>query len=218
MLKIKNEKQLLNILKIISEESVKKSRNILKEEKDSAQDRYMSSLSKSENMYGVSLTEQEEEAEEDAGEKKPNDTDDSKTEEEVLGDPEEFGVSFDSVIKDINTLRSGRSTKDKEIKEELLEYYDRLDEDERVILHIFLRELSKILRGAIDGSEALDPSDAPIYADIILGKEGEKSQQKTEKPTVQQSPEENDAPPIKVNESQNLQEVRKRFKRLLKRY
>ena len=218
MLKIKNEKQLLNILKIISEESVKKSRNILKEEKDSAQDRYMSSLSKSENMYGVSLTEQEEEAEEDAGEKKPNDTDDSKTEEEVLGDPEEFGVSFDSVIKDINTLRSGRSTKDKEIKEELLEYYDRLDEDERVILHIFLRELSKILRGAIDGSEALDPSDAPIYADIILGKEGEKSQQKTEKPTVQQPPEENDAPPIKVNESQNLQEVRKRFKRLLKRY
>ena len=132
----------------------------------------MSSLSKSENMYGVSLTEQEEEeAEEDAGEKKPSNTDDSKTEEEeVLGDPEEFGVSFDSVIKDINTLRSGRSTKDKEIKEELLEYYDRLDEDERVILHIFLRELSKILRGAIDGSEALDPSDAPIYADIILGK------------------------------------------------
>ena len=33
MLKIKNEKQLLNILKIISEESVKKSRNILKRRK-----------------------------------------------------------------------------------------------------------------------------------------------------------------------------------------
>ena len=46
MLKIKNEKQLLDILKIISEESVKKSRNILKEEKDSAIDRDWETLIK----------------------------------------------------------------------------------------------------------------------------------------------------------------------------
>ena len=223
MLKVKNEKHLLEILKIISEESVKKSKNILKEEKDSAQDRYMSSLSKSENMYGVSLTEQEdEEADQPKSDDQGDDETNSKTpdsEEETLGDPEEFGSSFDSVIKNINSLRAGRSTKDKEIKEELLEYYDRLDEDERKILHLFLRELSKILRGAIDGSEALDPSDAPLYADIILGKGREDKANDQEIPLQRQaSPEENDAPPIKVNENQNLQEVRKKFKRLLKRY
>lgn len=220
MLKVKNEKHLLEILKIISEESVKKSKNILKEAKDSAQDRYMSSLSKSENMYGVSLTEQEEEADDEENKDAvPAEPEGEEESEEVLGDPEEFGSSFDSVIKNINSLRAGRSTKDKEIKEELLEYYDRLDEDERKILHLFLRELSKILRGAIDGSEALDPSDAPLYADIILGK-GEDTGSEDVKMDSQNTtaPEENDAPPIKVNENQNLYEVRKKFKRLLKRY
>ena len=220
MLKVKNEKHLLEILKIISEESVKKSKNILKEAKDSAQDRYMSSLSKSENMYGVSLTEQEEEADDEENKDAvPAEPEGGEESEEVLGDPEEFGSSFDSVIKNINSLRAGRSTKDKEIKEELLEYYDRLDEDERKILHLFLRELSKILRGAIDGSEALDPSDAPLYADIILGK-GEDTGSEDAKMSSQSTvdPEENDAPPIKVNENQNLYEVRKKFKRLLKRY
>ena len=221
MLKVNSESELLNILKIISEESVRKSRRMLKEEADPAQKNYIDGLSKSESNYGVSLSEQEED------EEKPEETPEQEEEqqsgeEDALGDTDEFGVSFDSVLKDINTLRSGRSTKDKEIKEELLEYYDRLDEDERIILHIFLRELSKILRGAIDGSEALDPSDAPLYADIVLGKDkGEEEPQKSEPRKVSKSGEEDVTPPtsnpIQVNEVQNLQEVRKKFRRLLKR-
>ena len=224
MLKANSESELLNILKIISEESVRKSRRMLKEEADPAQKNYIDGLSKSESNYGVSLSEQEED------EEKPEETPEQEEEqqsgeEDALGDTDEFGVSFDSVLKDINTLRSGRSTKDKEIKEELLEYYDRLDEDERIILHIFLRELSKILRGAIDGSEALDPSDAPLYADIVLGKEkedkGKKEPQKSKPAKASKTGEEDVTPPtsnpIQVNEVQNLQEVRKKFRRLLKR-
>jgi len=226
MLKANSESELLKILKIISEESVRKTRIMLKEDADPIHKKYMDGIKQSESSYGVSLSEQEEAEEEVEQEAEQEaEQEDAPKEEDALGDPEEFAVSFDSVLKDINTLRSGRSTKDKEIKEELLEYYDRLDEDERVVLHIFLRELSKILRGAIDGSEALDPSDAPLYADIILGKEkeeqpsGKRQKSQTKKPAA--TGEEDITPPastpIKVNETQNLQEVRKKFRRLLKR-
>ena len=207
MFKINSEVELLNLLKVVSEEAVKKSRKTLRESVDAAQERYMSSLRASENVYGVGLSEQEEVAAE---------------EEPETVDPETLGVSFDSVVKDINTLRSGRSTKDKEIKDELLGYYDRLDDDERKILHLFLGEISKILQGAIEAAEAQDPSEPPFNAEITFGEEGEEAD--TGSPdqgsgTGDETGEgEDSSPPIRVNERQDLNEIRKRVKRLMKRF
>ena len=181
MFRINSESELLQLLKVVSEEAVKKSKKTLNEAVDTAQERYMTTLKASEQTYGVSLSEQEgEPPEEEAAEETPEDTEEPPEEEteappetEAAIDPETLGVSFDSVVKDINTLRAGRSTKDKEIKEELLGYYDRLDEDERKILHLFLSEISKILQGAIDASDAQDPSEPPFNAEITFGEEGE---------------------------------------------
>lgn len=226
MIKVNNEKDFLNILKIISEESVKKAKSTLRENKDEAQSNYLNMLRKEESFYNVSLDEKEKNDAEDIDEEEDQASDEEEVEDGI--DAEVFGVSFDSVIKDINTLRAGRSTKDKEIKDELLTYYDRLDEDERKILHLFLRELSKILQGALEGEDAIDPSDAPLYADIIMqnqaDKEASKQQRKSakrnqEKPARNRSSDvEDSAPPIKVNEQQNLSEIRKRIKNLMKRY
>tara|TARA_Y100000992_G_scaffold300394_1_gene268973 strand:- start:4105 stop:4803 length:699 start_codon:yes stop_codon:yes gene_type:complete len=232
MIKINNEKDLLSILKIISEESVKKAKRSLNENTDAAQENYLKMMQREESFYGVDLNEKDKKEKSEVDEE---DEADVKGEEEVeddeLGedelDPEVFGVSFDSVLKDINTLRAGRSTKDKEIKEELLTYYDRLDEDERKILHLFLRELSKILQGALDGEDAIDPSDAPLYADIIMqgGDEGEeeaKPARKKRRRQVSTGPVsdeiEDTSPPIKVNEHQDLNEIRRRVKNLMKRF
>ena len=139
MFKINSERELLRLLKVVSEEAVKKSKKTLNETVDTAQERYMTTLKASEQTYGVALSEQEEEPDApDEEEAEATVEEEPKEAEEI--NPETLGVSFDSVIKDINTLRSGRSTKDKEIKEELLGYYDKLDEDERKILHLFLSE------------------------------------------------------------------------------
>lgn len=226
MIKVNNEKDFLNILKIISEESVKKAKSTLRENKDEAQSNYLNMLRKEESFYNVSLDEKEKKDAEDIDEEEDQVSDEKEVEDGV--DAEVFGVSFDSVLKDINTLRAGRSTKDKEIKDELLTYYDRLDEDERKILHLFLRELSKILQGALEGEDAIDPSDAPLYADIIMqnqpGKETSKQQRKSPKRNrvapekTKTSGVEDSAPPIKVNEQQSLSEIRKRIKNLMKRY
>ncbi len=222
MFKINTEKELLGLLKVISEEAVKKSKNMLNETVDTAQERYATSLKSSEGLYGVSLSEQEEAEESDVVSKEKDITEPPEsTEESEAADPEEFGVSFDSVIKDINNLRSGRSTKDKEIKDELLGYYDKLDEEERKILHLFLRELSNILKGALAAEDAVDPSDPPFNAEVTFGNnpEGNKTQDDAQDTTdTAENPGEDSSPPIKVNETQDLNEIRKKVSRLMKRY
>lgn len=222
MFKINTEKELLGLLKVISEEAVKKSKNMLNEAVDTAQERYATSLKSSEGLYGVSLSEQEEAEESDVVSKEKDITEPPEsTEESEAADPEEFGVSFDSVIKDINNLRSGRSTKDKEIKDELLGYYDKLDEEERKILHLFLRELSNILKGALAAEDAVDPSDPPFNAEVTFGNnpEGNKTQDDAQDTTdTAENPGEDSSPPIKVNETQDLNEIRKKVSRLMKRY
>jgi len=226
MFKINSEEELLNLLKIVSVEAVKKSQQSLNESSDNAQERYLTQLKASENKYSVGLTEQEEtEVEEEEVEEEESTATTAlpdETEARKVIDPETLGVSFDSVVKDINTLRSGRSTKDKEIKEQLLGYYDMLDEDERKILHLFLGEISKILQGALDAVDAQDPSKPPFNAEITFGddkpsKEAAAEQQSTNKPN-QSAPAEDNNPPIKVNERQELNEISKKIKRLMKRY
>lgn len=227
MFKATNEKELLNILKIIAEESVSKAKKTLNESKDSAQERYKSHFKSDESMYNVKLKEEDDVQENPPEEEVDTGEEDETSEVDLDLDPEAFGESFDGVIKDLNTLRSGKSTKNKEIKEELMSYYERLDEEERKILHLFLRELSDILTGAIDGDEAQDPSDPPFNIDVIIDTgDGDKQQKKTsskkeKRPRVKvqsDSGSEDISPPIKVNESQDLNEIRKRVKRLMKRY
>ena len=197
MLKVKNEKELISLLRVFAEESVIKAKKVLREDNDHAQESYLNSLKQDEKLYNVSLSEQEDEA----------------------VTPEKLGVSFDSVLKDINTLRAGRSTKDKEIKEELLEYYDRLDEDERQILQLFLHELSRILQGALTGDAAIEPSDAPYNFDIERASpDDNKVKVSNETESGGAASEEDSSPPIKVNESQDLHEIRNKIKNLMKRF
>ena len=229
MFKIDNEKDLINVLKIFAEESVSKAKKTLNESIDNAQEKYIQGLTRDEGIYNVNLSEQENEEEQDETDSTQDEEETEDAEKEVENkevDPEEFGVSFDSVLKDINNLRAGRSTKDKEIKDELLGYYDKLDESERKVLHLFLRALSKILQGAVSASDAIDPSDEPFNFDIIAPEDKHEKQknaqsteddsQNTEKLRNRNTAEDN-TPPIRVNESQNLNEIRNKIKKLMKR-
>ena len=222
MFKINSEKELLNLLKVVSQEAVKKSRSVLNETVDKAQERYATSLKASESLYGVNLSEQEEAeqsaTEDEEGEEAGSTEQVDDTAESEAANPEEFGVSFDSVIKDINNLRSGRSTKDKEIKDELLGYYDKLDEGERKILHLFLRELSNILKGALAADDAIDPSDPPYNAEITFGNDSDETDAPEKSDAGEEESGEDSSPPIKVNEAQDLNEIRKKVSRLMKRY
>ena len=224
MIHAKNEKQLLDILKIVSEEAVKHAKKkVLRESQDPALEMYKKALEYDMNKYGTNLSEQEEAEEETEGEEtakvsEPEEV--QKPEHEEL-DPSEMGKNFDDVVKDINTLRSGKSTKNDEVKKDLIGYFDRLSEDERRVLHLFMKEVGGILKGAIDGDEAQDPSSPPFNMSISSDEREEVKDDAEEKPEVQpkrqSSGAEDTSPPIRVNENQDLTEIRKTFKRLIKR-
>ena len=233
MIEINNENELIRILKLISEEAVK-----LSEEKheDPYLKDYNKKVKKDESIYG-SLSEQEDAAEEppfeitdeeeaEAEEKPAEEADDA--EKEPAPEAQNFGVSFDSVITAINTLRAGRSLKDSSIKDQTSAYYDRLSDPERQVLLLFLRELSKILAGTVDGSDAIDPSDTPFNITIDSQQatdteetptEGEAEAEEAgadeaEDETIE---DEDTSPPIRVDEAQDTRSIRRKIKRLMLR-
>lgn len=245
MFKINTEKELLALLKVVSEEAVKKSKRNLKESSDPYAERFGSELDNElKTLYEQEEEEVEQEeapAEEDVEEKEAPAEEEVDTAEEPVEDEDlpaaekalslddgEISHSFDSVVTAINTLRAGRSLRDKEIKTELNGYYDRLDENEREILFLFLKELSKILTGAIDGDEAQDPSDPKHYFDISKRSEEEpEASPESDEGEVAAEPEavkamstgdeeEDTSPPIKVNESQDLSSLREKVRRLMR--
>jgi len=243
MFKINTEKELLALLKVVSEEAVKKSKRNLKESSDPYAERFSSNL---DNEIKALYEQEEEEVEDEAPAAEEAEEEEVPAEEEVAEEEEpvededlpaaekalslddgEISHSFDSVVTAINTLRAGRSLRDKEIKTELNGYYDRLDENEREILFLFLKELSKILTGAIDGDEAQDPSDPKHYFDISKrneeepeaspeSDEGEVSAEPEAVKAMSTGDEEDTSPPIKVNESQDLTALRAKVRRLMR--
>jgi hypothetical protein len=244
MLNLKTEKELIQFLKIVSEEAVMESKRRINEEIDP----YVNSFKR--NMENDGLLEQESEEEEEEEEEAEETKDENPPEEPEseeksnpakekalsLGDYDDgIGSSFESVMTAINTLRAGRSLKDKEIKTELNDYYDRLNDNERSILLLFLKELSKILTGAIDGEDAQDPGDPKTYFDITKrdqeeardkaknkntdAEQAEDSAAQSSQQVKQSAPsqgEEDTSPPIKVNESQDYSQIRLKIRKLMR--
>lgn len=241
MLKIRNKKELDRFLKIVSEEAVKESKRVLKEKNDRYADNFQRNLdTELSNIYEEDKEDIEDKKPADDEEKKDNiapdkpagDDDDSSINknpaaEKALksgGYDSDFSASFDSIVSSLNTLRAGRSLKDKEINTELRDYYDRLNDNESAVLLLYLKELSKILTGALEGEDAQDPSAPATYFNITKREKEQKldtDQNKATTDTPKQSmasqgDEEDTTPPIKVNESQDISLLRKKINTIIR--
>lgn len=217
MLRVKNEKDLLNILRVISSEAVGLSKKkFMNENADPTLDRYQKQLQQDEKMFGP-LDEQEKEEPEEEAEEKPA----AEPPKPAKPDSSSVGASFDSVVSAINNLRSGKSLRDSSIKSQAQVYYDKLSDDERTTLLVFLKALSDIIAGQVTGQEAKDPSDPPTSLNITSDKEEDEPEEETEEPPAEsEAPAEegeDTSPPIKVNESQDLTLLRKKVRRMMLR-
>lgn len=240
MIRAKNEKDLMNILRLISSEAVSLSKK-MNENKDPSLKKFMSQYKKDESLYG-SLSEQEEEEPEEAemtddppAEEPPSEEPPEEPEVQQSDDEGEVGASFDSVVQAVNNLRAGKSLRDSSIKQQAQDYYDKLSDDERTTLLVFLKAMSDIIAGQVDGIDAQDPSDPPVS--IKIGGESEDSQEDMTEPEEEpeapdaetqedelsadeageEPPEEDTTPPIKVNESQDIEMLRKKVRRMMLR-
>jgi len=225
MIKAKNEQDLLNILRIISSEAVGLSRKI-NENADPTAKKFKLQYKKDESMYG-SLSEQEDEESAEEPAEQPGE---APEEPESSSDSGAVGASFDSVVQAVNNLRAGKSLRDSSIKQQAQVYYDKLTEDERTTLLVFLDALSNIIAGQVDGKDAQDPSDPPSSIKITSGEESVETSQdsqpseedeETKEDTTEDSPEETSeedtTPPIKVNESQDILNLRRKVRRVMLR-
>jgi hypothetical protein len=213
---IKSEKDLRSFLRLVSEEAYKKS---IKEANDPFVSKYSQAYKQDETRYGSLDEVEEDEAgieDQDVAEEEPVDT-------EANLDSEVTPVSFDSIKKAIKVLRSGKSVDSETVDDGLNVYYDRLDEEERLVLFTFLDELSKIMNLSIDGSEAQDPGDPPLNIDFVTGEQeadagAEKAAADVEEDLPDEEPEDEEedvSPPIEVNESQNKAMLRRKIRYLM---
>ena len=233
MFTVKNEKELASLLKVITEEAVSFSKKKLNEAADPYQDAY----AKKRGEEQKSLFEAEDEEAEEAPAPAEAEAQSEPAEEEAQDDqatepaPSSLGSSLDTLMQSINSVRAGKSLKDSSIASQLQVYYDRLAEEERNVFALFMRELAKILSGAVDGTSAADPSDPPpqgLDVDIVAkGKEApeapepepEQAAQPEEAPAAEEeqedpADEEDTSPPIRVNESQDYEYLRKKINKI----
>lgn len=71
----------------------------------------------------------------------------------------EGNVNVDQVIEKLNTIRSGKSFKDDQIRASLEQYFKSLKSPERVALLAFLKGIAQIVTGEVVGDKAVEPSD-----------------------------------------------------------
>ena len=189
--------------------------SVLQEEKhvDLKAEKYMSQLEADKKSYNIQDVKMNKENTDEAEEFKEDEVEEEEVEVEEEPKPSKITPTLDSLIRNINDLRSGESLKRAEIRDEVGDYFDSLSQEEQEVLVLFLRELAAVVTKAKPGSEAQDPSEEP--AKIVIKKtkkELSKEVQPTKKTPSTGDSIEDDSAPIKVNESQDMSDLRKRFK------
>jgi len=117
-------------------------------------------------------------------------------------------INLTRIIDKLNSLRAGKSLKDKEIKTGLNDYFTKLNGNERIALYAFLTGLEKIMgseEAAADGGATPSPAKAPY-----------KIQMKKTSPKIDKSPPAGEDSPIVVGEKANKHFEKKKLMENLK--
>lgn len=96
--------------------------------------------------------------------------------------------TIDMVVDKLNAIRSGRSFRDSSVQGSMEQYFNKLSEEERSALLTFLKGISQIVTGEIQGQQAVDPNDSAPGPSIKMSKSGEEKGRKVKNVTVVKSP------------------------------
>lgn len=83
-------------------------------------------------------------------------------------------LSFESLIDILNQFRAAHSFTDKKIYNGLKDYFNKLEENEKKVLHVFIKGLIQVTMLNVSGSTAYSPSDLMFN----IGKTGKASSEK----------------------------------------
>jgi hypothetical protein len=75
-------------------------------------------------------------------------------------------VQAKDIVEKLNTIRAGKSFKDKYVAAALEKYVSDMSAAERTALFAFLKGISQIVTGEIDAEAAVEPSDSPAHVEM----------------------------------------------------
>lgn len=78
--------------------------------------------------------------------------------QEATADIQKGAITLEMVIDKFNTIRAGKSFKDKSIKQQMMQYFEKLTDDEKVALYAFLKGIAQIVSGEFTGYSPVSPS------------------------------------------------------------
>lgn len=207
---LKSGEQLRVFLESIIEQSVKNAQNVVAEEERQRQlDLYKKMQEQEEDEEKKEDTEEEPEAEEPKDAEKPEeDAEKDPMQRPAAADrapekPKTPGdVDLKNILYSINQIRSGRSLKDRDVRDNLDDYFNKLAPVERLALSEFLEGLSDVIVDGIPAADAESPDEEIVMqasnktAKAVADKEKKQNDEKPS-PRSTASPE-TIAPPIKV--------------------
>lgn len=82
-------------------------------------------------------------------------------------------ITLDMVVERLNAIRSGRSFKDENISMQMQAYFNDLNDNERLALYAFLKGISQIVTGEIQGQAAPTPQTATPAVEMVDSGEGQ---------------------------------------------
>lgn len=90
-------------------------------------------------------------------------------------------VDSDMIVEKINTLRSGKSLNDANIRNKFDQYFNSLSDAEKTAMFAFFKGVAQIVTGEVPAEQAIEPSDSP--ANVKMQK-GPNKQEKHIQPNV----------------------------------
>ena len=150
---------------------------------------------------------------------KSQDDESSETPAAVMPTEDDMAeANIDHIINMLNMLRSGKSTKDENVKKELGDYFDGLQPGDRQALFVLLSGLTQILTSGVDGGAA--PAPAKVGIRISAKKkvsDAEEAEEQIAKKASKEDGDEKDseaeAAPIVVGEAQSKDWIRRILER-----
>tara|TARA_Y100000590_G_scaffold242451_1_gene272497 strand:+ start:1491 stop:2177 length:687 start_codon:yes stop_codon:yes gene_type:complete len=133
----------------------------------------------------------------------------------VPGPEEVMAASINDIVAKLNVMRSGKSLKDGDVRNELSDYFDSLSSGEKQSLYVFLSGLSQIMSSGVDGQAAPDPGQVGIQVKPKSAEVGSSNKDK-EKPAASKQQSTRSDTPIIVGEHARKSEMLRKVRKLMR--
>ena len=114
--------------------------------------------------------------------------------------------SFENLIEILNQFRAAHSFTDKKVYSELKLYFQKLTEDEKKVLHVFIKGLIQVTMLNVSGNSAYSPRDLTFDIKKTGSVSSEKKKSMKKRIEAKKDAKQSDSNPIKIGESKQNKE------------